>query len=172
MNTDPESLNDLIEAAVFERGAITHLETLERKVQRRKLWLRTAIAVAASLIVFSGIGLKLGSDARKVGYAFDPVSGQKGGSRITALMQEREIDQAQDAIVAARQKLSLELANPSSSDPEYMVQLDVDRQELDLLEAVCALRKGQYFRARRLLKAIAAGGGAFAPEASSLLEQL
>ena len=53
-----------------------------------------------------------------------------------------------------------------------MVQLDVDRQELDLLEAVCALRKGQYFRSRRLLKAIAAGGGAFAPEASSLLEQL
>ena len=87
-------------------------------------------------------------------------------------MQKREIDQAEDAIVAARQKLSLELANPSSSDPEYMVQLDVDRQELDLLEAVCALRKGQYFRSRRLLKAIAAGGGAFAPEASSLLEQL
>lgn len=172
MNTDPESLNDLIEAAVFERGAITHLEILERKAQRRRLWLRTAVAVAASLLVFSGVGLKLGNDARKVGYAFDPVSGQKGGSRITALMQEKKIAQAQDAIAAARQTLSLELADPSSSDPEYMAQLEVDRQELDLLVAVCALRKGQYFRARRLLKAIAAGGGAFAPEASSLLEQL
>ena len=59
MNTDPESLNDLIEAAVFERGAITHLETLERKVQRRKLWLRTAIAVAASLILAVGVNMLL-----------------------------------------------------------------------------------------------------------------
>ena len=113
-------------------------------------------------------GWRFSYNTRVAGYAFDPVAGQMGGSEITALMQERQIKKALVKIDEARENLAEEMAHPSSDDPEYRIQLETDRQELDFLSTVCAMRQGRYFKAKRALKAIAAGGGAFAEEARTL----
>ena len=95
-----------------------------------------------------------------------------GGSEITALMQEKRIDEALEKIGSARVEINARRANPVSDDPEYLTQLSIDSQELDLLEAVCRLRKGQYLRARKSLNVIVNAGGAWSEDADRLLEEL
>ena len=68
--------------------------------------------------------------------------------------------------------MAKEIASPSSDDPEYMTQLKIDSQELDLLEAVCYMRQGKYFKAKKYLKRIVAGGSHFSAEAEKLLGEL
>ena len=132
-----------------------------------------ALSDAACVILAgSGLDLKLSRDARSAGYAFIPADGQAGGSEITALMQEKKIDQAQALIVLAKEKVQEEILAPVSSDPDYLTQLEADKDELNLLDAVCLLRKGKYFKAKKALKAIASANGAFAEEARTLLKEL
>lgn len=173
MISDKEELVELLEDAIVEKGAIAHMQDLDRRQKRhRRIWFSSVAAAAACIILFFGVSLKLGHDARAVGYAFNPVDGQMGGSEITALMQNHQIAEARDAISEAREKLAQEIDNPSSSDPEYMEQLSIDSQELDLLEAVCLLREGRYFKAKKALQQIVKCNGAFVSEAQSLLEAL
>lgn len=173
MNSNNEELIELLEDAIVEKGAIAHMQDLDRRQKRhRRVWFSSIAAAAACIILFFGVSLKLGHDARTVGYAFNPVDGQMGGSEITALMQNHQIVEARDAITEARGKLVQETDNPSSSDPEYLEQLSIDSQELDLLEAVCLLREGRYFKAKKALQQIVKCNGAFASEAQSLLEAL
>ena len=87
-------------------------------------------------------------------------------------MQEKRIDEALEKIGSARVEINARLADPVSDDPEYLTQLGIDSQELDLLEAVCRLRKGQYLRARKSLKVIVNAGGAWSEDADRLLEEL
>lgn len=174
MNNDLQSLDELLECAIREKGAIAHMEELDRKGKTvHHHWLHTfAYGAAACIAIAACTDLKLSSDARKAGYGFDPTYGQAGGSEITALMQERKINEAIRQIDLAYDKVNAEIESPSSSDPEYIQQLNSDLQELDLLEAVCMMRKGQYFKSRKALKAIASSGGAFADEANKLLNDL
>ncbi len=173
MISNNEELIELLEDAIVEKGAIAHMQDLDRRQKRhRRLWFCSVAAAAACIILFIGVSLKLGHDAQTVGYAFNPVDGQMGGSEITALMQNHQMAEAREAIIEARGKLVQEIDNPSSSDPEYMEQLSIDSQELDLLEAVCFLREGRYFKAKKALQQIVEGNGAFASEAQSLLEAL
>ena len=174
MNQTEPQLYNLMEAAIREKGAVAHLKRYESALRlrhRRIGWM--AVSLAACLAVFlAGAGLKLGYDARSAGYAFNPVKGQMGGSEITALMQEGRIPEALKAIDSARVSLRAEILNPSSDDPAYALQLQTDEQELDLLEAVCYMRTGQWFKSRKMLRAIARGGGAFTSEAEMLLERM
>lgn len=173
MKTDNETLNELLESAIREKAAIKHMEELDRRSRLRVRRIRfISYSAAACVALFAFTGLKLGHDARTAGYAFNPVAGQMGGSEITALMQEKQIIQALNAINDSRTLLAKEMADPSSPDPEYLDQLESDRQELDLLEAVCWLRQGHYFKGKKALKAIAARGGVYATEALSILESL
>ena len=173
MNSDNEELIELLEDAIVEKGAIAHMQDLDRRQkQHRRAWFYSIAAAAACIILFFGVSLKLGHDAQTVGYAFNPVDGQMGGSEITALMQNHQIAEARVAITEAREKLAQEIENPSSSDPEYMEQLSIDSQELDLLDAVCLLREGRYFKAKKALQQIVKDNGAFASDAQSLLEAL
>ena len=173
MKTDNETLNELLECAIREKAAIKHMEELDRRSRLRIRRIRfISYAAAACVALFAFTGIKLGHDARNAGYAFNPVAGQMGGSEITALMQEKQIRQALDAIGESRAKLAQEMADPSSPDPEYLDQLESDRQELDLLEAVCWLRQGHYFKGKKALKEIAFHDGVFATEAQSILESL
>ncbi len=173
MKTDNETLNELLESAIREKAAIKHMEELDRLSRLHVRRIRfISYAAAACLAIFAFTGLKLGHDARTAGYAFNPVAGQMGGSEITALMQEKQIHQALNAINISRAKLAQEIADPSSPDPEYLDQLESDRQELALFEAVCWLRQGHYFKGKKALNAIAAQGGVYAAEALSILESL
>ena len=171
MNRDKHNLDQMLESAIREKGAKEFLQRVEARDQRRRRhWRASAYSFAACLAIFVVGGWRFSYNTRVAGYAFDPVAGQMGGSEITALMQERQIKEALIKIDEARDQLALEMENPSSTDPEYAIQLETDRQELDLLSAVCSMRQGRYFKAKRALKEIAEGGGAFAEEAQSLLK--
>ena len=151
-------LNEQIDCAIRERGAKSHLMDLEKEIQRRNsLWVRT-VSIAASflLLLTIGIDVKLSADIRDVGYAYNPVEGQSGGS---------EIDEARLAVAE-------EIVNPVSDDPDYMTQLQMDEQELDLLEAVCYMRQGKYIKAKRALRQISKSSGHYSYEAEQLLSSL
>ena len=167
-------LDEQIECAVREKGAKAHLAALEQSIMQRQRVLVRTLSIAASFILLIGVGvdLKLSNDVRAVGYAFNPVEGQSGGSEITALMERKEIKEALAKIDEARIIVGQEIADPISDDPEYLTQLQMDSQELDFLEAVCYLRQGKYFKAKKTLKAIASSHGHYSHEAESLLEAL
>ena len=169
-----DNLDTLLECAIREKGVMEHMAEIDRheKQMRRRRVQFLSFGVAACLAIVVCTGLKLSHDARVAGYAFDPAFGQMGGSEITALMAEKRIDEAVVKIEDARVALSYEKAAPSSTDPEYLQQLETDEQELDLLEAVCLMRKGKYFKAKKALKAIIAEGGAWSAEAEQLLESM
>ena len=167
-------LDEQIECAVREKGAKAHLAALEQSiVQRQRVLVRT-LSIAASFILLMGVGvdLKLSNDVRTVGYAFNPVEGQSGGSEITALMESKEIKEALVKIDEARIIVGQEIADPISDDPDYLIQLQMDSQELDFLEAVCYMRQVKYFNAKKALKEIASSDGHYSHEAESLLEAL
>ena len=174
MSNKIDNLDQMLECAIRENGAIEHMKELDRReqVRRRQHISSWAFGVAASLTVVICINLKLGYDARTAGYAFDPTFGQMGGSEITALMQEKRLDEAMVQIDLTRKRLDIELATPPSSDPDYLLQLESDRQELDLLEAICLMRKGRYFKARKTLTAIVDANGAYKAEAQQLLNDM
>lgn len=167
-------LNEQIECAIRERGAKSHLMGLEKEIQHRNRLLARTMAIAASflLLLTIGIDVKISADIREVGYAFNPVEGQSGGSEITALMERKEIKVALVKINEARSIVDQEIADPISDDPDYLTQLQMDSQELDFLEAVCYMRQGKYFKAKKALKAIVTAAGHYSHEAESLLESL
>ena len=167
-------LEEQIECAVREKGAKAHLAALEQSIMQRQRVLVRTLSIAASLILLIGVGvdLKLSNDVRAVGYAFNPVEGQSGGSEITALMERKEIKEALAKIDEARIIVGQEIADPISDDPDYLTQLEIDSQELDFLEAVCYMRQGKYFKAKKALKEIASSDGHYSHEAESLLEAL
>lgn len=169
-----DNLDTMLECAIREKGVMEHMAEIDRQEQRlrRRRVQFFSYGIAACLAVVACTDLKLSHDARTAGYAFDPAFGQMGGSEITALMAEKRIDEAIVKIEDARDALSTEKMAPSSTDPEYIQQLEADGQELDLLDAVCLMRKGKYFKAKKALKAIIAEGGAWSAEADRLLENL
>ena len=174
MSNEIDNLDRMLECAIREKWAVEHMKELDlREKKRRRRYIRSwAFGVAASFAIVIGVDAKLSHDARSAGYAFDPTFGQMGGSEITALMQERKIDEAVRQIDLARVRIDKEIAEPASSDPDYLLQLESDRQELDLLDAVCLMRDGKYFKARKALKAIVGKGGAYKSEAQKLLQEL
>lgn len=167
-------LNEQIECAIRERGAKSHLMALEKEIQHRNgLWIRTVSIAASFLILLTiGIDVKLSADIRELGYAFNPVEGQSGGSEITALMESKEIDKALTKIDEARLIVAEEVAHPVSDDPDYKTHLQMDQQELDFLEAVCYMRQGKYIKAKRALRQIVQSAGYYSYEAEQLLSSL
>ena len=167
-------IDEYIECAVRERGAKAHLVALEQSIARRQRVLLRALSFAASFMLIFGVGIdiKLSSEIQTVGYAFNPVAGQSGGSEITALMDSKEIKKALTKINEARLVVAEEIANPVSDDPDYMTQLQMDKQELDLLEAVCYMRQGKYIKAKRALRQISKSSGHYSYEADQLLSSL
>ena len=167
-------MDTMLECAIREKGVMEHMAEIDRRerISRKRRIRFISYGIAACLAAVVCIDLKLSHDAMVAGYAFDPAYGQMGGSEITALMAEKRIDEAAVKIKDARESLSVEKAAPASSDPEYLKQLEMDGQELDLLEAVCLMRKGKYFKAKKALEAIIAEGGAYSAEAEQLLENM
>ena len=167
-------LEEQIECAVREKGAKAHLAALEQSIVQRQRVLTRTLSIAASFILLIGVcvDLKLSNDIRTTGYAFNPVEGQSGGSEITALMESKEIKAALVKIDEARIIVGQEIADPISDDPDYLTQLNMDSEELDFLEAVCYMRQGKYFKAKKALRAIVSSDGHYSHEAESLLEAL
>ena len=171
MTKDKYNLEEMLESAIREKGAKEFLQRIEARDQRRRRrWRASAYSFAACLVIAVVWSWWFSYNTRVAGYAFDPAAGQMGGSESSALMRERQIKKALVKIGQAREMLADELSHPSSDDPEYAIQLEIDRQELDFLSAVCVMRQGRYFKAKWTLKAIAAGEGVFADDARSLLK--
>ena len=167
-------VEEQIICAIREKGAKNHLANLEREIvaRRKRNFMYTAVAASLLLMLTVGFDMKLSHDVRSVGYAFNPVEGQSGGSEITALMQDKNISEALIKISEARGLIDEQRRNPTYEDAEYMAQLEIDTQELDFLEAVCYMRQGKYFKARRYLRIIALNEGHFSSEAQKLLGEL
>lgn len=174
MSNKFDELDEILECAIREKNAIEYMEALdERKhslMKRRVVYV--ICGMAACLIIFCGTNIKLKNDIRRAGNAFDPLYGQAGGSEITALMKDNRLDEARTLIVTEKKRLEDEMLSPTSTDPEYTAQLTIDNEELELLDAVCLMRKGQYFKAVKALKKIVSADGAFADEAKKLLRDI
>lgn len=172
MSNKIDNLDEMLECAIRERAAFERMEELDRLARERhhRVMRFCSFAAAACISAVAVVAGVLRHEARTAGYAFDPAYGQMGGSEITALMQEKQIDEAVCKISDARALLEEEISHISpDEDPDYKLQLSNDLQELDLLEAVCHMRKGNYFKAKKALKAIVAAGGTYSDEAETLL---
>jgi len=167
-------MDRLLECAIREKGIIDRMKELDRIADKRKrMWFKAISWCAAACVVLCfGIGLKLNVDARNAGYSLNPADFCRGGSEITALMQEKRIDEAMSLIEENISEVENLLVSPDTEDPDYLLQLKADREELEFLNALCLLRKGRYFKARRVLETISAAGGIYAPQAALLMEKM
>ena len=162
------NIDEIIECAIREKGLLEDMKEIDRRLRKKKRnHLRTIIfSAAACLIVLIGVNIRLHSIATRVGYT------QRGNSEITALIQEKRLDEALAKISSSLVEVNAKAAENGISDPDYIAQLTADRQELAILEAACRLRKGQYLKARRILKGLVNAGGAWSDDAKILLEKL
>lgn len=168
------NIDEIIECVIREKGLLEDMKEIDRRLRKKKRnHLRTIIfSAAACLIVLIGVNIRLHSIATRVGYSFTPTFTQRGNSEITALIQEKRLDEALAKISSSLVEVNAKAAENGISDPDYIAQLTADRQELAILEASCRLRKGQYLKSRRILKGLVNAGGAWSDDAKILLEKL
>lgn len=165
-------IEEQIDCAIREIGAKKHLQQLEHNVAN-KIRMYT-VSVAASFIIFLSLGInyKLNHDVMKAGYEYNLGLSQRGGSVITALMDTKNIKEALEMIDKERASVDKEIQNPMYNDSEYLIKLEMDSQALDLLEAVCYMRQGKYFKAKKLLKNIVMANGYYSKEAKNLIDSI
>lgn len=169
-----DNLDEMLEYAIVEEGAKAHLQEYERmKHQAFRRRVRTiSYSAAACLAIVACTTGYLGLDARKVGYAYELPSGVKGSSEIEALMEEKDNKAAILKIEETQEWLAGEKENPMYDDPVYLEDLNAQEQELAFLKAVCQLRRGHFFSARKSLKSIVSEGGIYAERAQELIDKL
>ena len=169
-----DNLDEMLEYAIVEEGAKAHLQEYERMKHlafRQRVRTISYSAAACLALVACTTGY-LGHDARKVGYAYELPSGVKGSSEIEALMEEKENKAAILKIEETQEWLAGEKENPMYDDPVYLEGLNAQEQELAFLKAVCQLRRGRFFSARKALKSIVSEGGIYAKRAQELIDKL
>ena len=169
-----DNLDEMLEYAIVEQGAKAHLQEYERQKHmafHRRIRNISYSAAACLALVACTTGY-LGQDARKVGYGYELPSGVKGSSEIEALMEEKENKAAILKIEETQEWLAREKENPMYDDPAYLEDLNAQEQELAFLKAVCLLRRGHFFSARKSLKSIVSEGGIYAERAQELIDKL
>lgn len=177
MNADminKDNLDEMLEYAIVEQGAKAHLQEYERRKRmnfRRRVQTFSYSAAACLAIVACTTGY-LGYDARKVGYGYDLPAGARGSSEIGALIEKKDNKTAILKIEEAQERLAEEKQNPVYDDPIYLEDLSAQGQELAFLKAVCQLRRGHFFSARKALKNIVSEGGIYAEKAQALIDKL
>lgn len=169
-----DNLDEMLEYAIVEQGAKAHLQEYEhqKRVTFRRRVRTISYSAAACLAIVACTTGYLGYDARKVGYGYELPAGAKGSSEIEALMEEKENKAAILKIEEMQEWLAEEKENPMYDDPVYLEGLDHQEQELAFLKAVCQLRQGRYFTAKKALKSIADEEGLFAQKAQALIDKL
>lgn len=174
MKNENYDIDELLECAVREKGAIDRMKMLDvRSAARRRIWLKgISWCTAACLILCCGAGLKLRFDAKDAGYSVNPTEFCRGSSEITALMQEDRTDEAMALIDGRLTEIDESAISAEYEDSDYALQLKADIEELEYLKAVCLLRDGRWFKARKALKAISEAGGIYTAQATELLEML
>lgn len=167
-------IDEQIDCAIREMGAKKHLQQLEHNIANKRRMRMYTVSVAASFIIFLSLGInyKLNYDVKKAGYEYNLGLDQRAGSGITALMDNKSIKEALEMIDKARVNVDKEIQNPMYNDSEYLIQLEMDSQELDLLEAVCYMRQGKYFKAKKQLKNIVRENGYYSKEAKNLIDSI
>lgn len=179
MKINKDNIEDILIRAIREKAAMERMEALDRQMdaralaaKRRRNWIASVAAACVLLVACGNATLKLHTRSIGYGYEFTEVSRGAKASIIENLLDNKEFSKAYKEIQSTREETRKELANPSYDDPDYIIQLNTDLQELDFMEAIGHLRQGKFFKARKELKAIADADGTFAEDAESLLQKM
>lgn len=177
MRIDDSNIEDVLIRAIQEKAALDRVEAIDSQMDAklattRHLRVRMAsIAAACVVLVACGdVGLRL--HTRSVGYSYDLTEFSRSGSAIESNIANRRYKEALEGIDAQRNNILNEMTSPSYDDPDYLDKLATDLEELSFTQAVCHLRQGKYFKARKELKEIVGQSSAFSKEAGELLDNM
>lgn len=180
-------LDQQIECAIREKGAINHFKDLEAQSRgetsnhisayaeksKKTFWKpgqyagRWGFAASlAAVLCVGGVGIKESMDARS---ALDAYLEQDNCNYIV-----RGGDTSWDMKSMEQKQTELErqMEHPLYTEPEYMEQLAVEKQTLEFNKALNFMSKGRFISARKLLKTISAGEGIYSDDASKLLKDM
>ena len=157
-------IEEQVDYAIIEQGALQHLKEYEaiKRRQRRLLTKVASYAAAACVTLVAWMGGKESYNARKVGAGIYLADNARSGSEVVALMNEGQSKEAMRKIKTIR----IEMESEQEGWTEY------DIQELDYLEAVCRLRRGQFISGKKLLRSLVKENGYFTKKAQELLDKL
>lgn len=176
MRIDDNNIEDVLIQAIQEKAAFERMEELDRRmltetsIHNRRLRF-TSIAAACILMVACG-DATLRLQTRKVGYGYDMTEIARAGSSIDNHIANKEFNEALKEIEVKKEEVKAELDNPMFDEQDYIKKLIHDLDELDFTQALCHLRQGKYFKAKKELKSISEDGGAFSKDAAELADKL
>lgn len=96
----------------------------------------------------------------------------RGTDNIIQAIDEGSIRDALSLIDSYREKINNDLTSCTEEDLDVVYELEADLRELDFLEAVCYLRQGTYFKARKKLQGIMAEDSIYGGDAYRLFNEL
>ena len=134
MQVMKNDIDEMLECAIREKGLLADMAKLDAaalKHERRRT-VTFVCSIAACLIMFIGIDLSLSSIARRVGYGFEPAAGQMGGSEITALMQEKRIDEA----LEKRELIKISVLKNCADDPKELARILAERTGSQVVQVI------------------------------------
>ncbi len=173
---------DIVRAMRIERDK-EYLQSLERdiKVQemterrRRTFAMRiSSIAAAACLVLGVFVHFDTQSDYRQYGLGIELAISRGGGysDKVAELIKGGNYDEALRLIAETEAKpFVCDDPNPEIIEAERD-EYKREQDELQWYKAVCYMRDGKYFKAKKLLKEIAASDSDFAEDAKKALEDL
>lgn len=173
---------DIVRAMRIERDK-EYLQSLERdiKVQemterrRRTFAMRiSSIAAAACLVLGVFVHFDTQSDYRQYGLGIELAISRGGGypDKVAELIKGGNYDEALRLIAETEAKpFVCDDPNPEIIEAERD-EYKREQDELQWYKAVCYMRDGKYFKAKKLLKEITASDSDFAEDAKKALEDL
>lgn len=137
----------------------------------------TSCAIAACFVAAVCMVGILDYQTYIVGKGYDFISFEsqirgRGTDNIIQAIDEGSIHDALSLIDDYREKINNDLTSCTEEDSDMVYELDADLQELDFLEAICYLRKGVYFKAKKKLQFIMAADSIYGEDASRLFNEL
>jgi hypothetical protein len=173
---------DIVRAMRIERDK-EYLQSLERDIKMQKMTERrrrtfamriSSIAAAVCLVLGVFVHFDTQSDYRQYGLGIELAISRGGGDsdKVAELINDRNYDEALSLIAEAEAKpFVCDDTNPEIVEAERD-EYKREQDELQWYKAVCYMRDGKYFKAKRLLKNIAASDSDFAEDAKKALEDL
>lgn len=165
---------------IGERIDVPAKETPKRIIGHHRLYsfLKcTSYAIAACFVAAVCMVGILNHQTYIVGKGYDFISFEsqirgRGTDNIIQAIDEGSIRDALSLIDDYREKINNDLTSCTKEDSDMVYELDADLQELDFLEAICYLRQGTYFKARKKLQFIMAADSIYGEDASRLFNEL
>ena len=160
-----------VKEQIVKIGKEVHIQERRRRTFAMRI---SSIGVAACLVLGVFVHFDTQSDYRQYGLRIELAVSRGGGDsdKVAELINDENYDEALSLIAEAEAKpFVYDDPNPEiveAERDEYQREWD----ELQWYKAVCYMRDGKYFKAKRLLKNIAASDSDFAEDAKKALEDL